>query len=258
MKTTISFLFIAFVLVANAQEYKLVKSYGTEDARQGVAVDENSMYVISNQSISKRDKATGELIKTYQSSILKHLNSGVVYGDKLYCAHSNYSEIPMTSSIEIWNTKNLKHIGSHSFGIDYGSCTWMVRYQDFIYVMFVQYAKEGKRQKNRDVSWSQLVKFDNDWRKIEAWVLPPKLIQHLTPYGLSGGLITTDGKILCTHHDHQEIYVLNFPKMGSELIWESTTKTPIKGQAICEDPANDKIIWGIDKKEKKVLKTKLR
>ena len=34
----------------------------------------------------------------------------------------------MTSSVEIFETEHLTHIESHSFGIAYGSCTWIDRY----------------------------------------------------------------------------------------------------------------------------------
>ena len=44
---------------------------------------------------------------------------------KIYAAHSNYPDWPMTSSLEIWDAETMKHIGTHSFGIQWGSLTWV-------------------------------------------------------------------------------------------------------------------------------------
>ena len=44
---------------------------------------------------------------------------------KLYAAHSNYPEWPMTSSLEILDAETMEHVGSHSFGIQWGSLTWV-------------------------------------------------------------------------------------------------------------------------------------
>ena len=242
---------------SHAQQNIELSRYKVSNARQAVAAGKDHIYVISNDSIIKCDKKTGSIQIAFHDPVLKHLNSGIVNDGKLYCAHSNYPEIPMWGSIEIWDAESLEHIGNHSFGIAYGSCTWIDFYDDHYFVMFVHYSREGRRQKNRDVSWSQLVKFDKEWRHIEAWVLPPKLVERLQPYSLSGGVFVLDGRLICTHHHHQELYILSLPELGSELIWEETIATPIEGQGISLDEYEDNILWGITRDTREVLKTRL-
>ncbi len=240
-----------------AQKSVEIARYKAPQAKQGVVANKEHFIVFSNDSIVKYEKSTGKAIMSTYNKSLKHLNSGVLKNGKLYCAHSNYPEIPMWSSIEIFDEETLKHIGTHSFGIESGSCTWMDIYNGYYYVMFAHYANQGKMEINKDVSWSQLVKYDTEWRRVEAWVLPPELVKHLTPYSLSGGVFMPDGTILCTHHHHQELYALAFPEMGSELVWKATTPTSIHGQAIAFDTFEKDVLWGINKETMEVIKTKL-
>ena len=229
--------------------------YNVPDARQAVAVDKEYIYAISNTRITKLRKDNGEMLKTWEDERLHHLNSGFIRKGVLYCAHSNYPQIPMHSSIELFDTKTLEHIGSHSFGIEYGSCTWVLFHNNYYYVMFVHYNVDKNRQKNRDVSWTQLVKFDKKWRRVNGWVLPEKLVQRITPYSISGAAITSDGMLVCTHHHFKELYILSLPQMGSELVWESTIPSTISGQGIAFDTHEEHILWGIDKANKEVIKT---
>lgn len=242
---------------ALAQTSRELMRYKAPDANQAIAVDKEYIYVINNTAIIKRRKDNGEMVKVFEDKRLHHMNSGIVKKGKLYCAHSNYPQIPMHSSIEIFDTKTLEHIGSHSFGIEYGSCTWLLFRDNYYYVMFVHYDSDKNRQKNRDVSWTQLVKFDKKWRRVNGWVLPEKLVQRVTPYSISGAAFTNNGKLVCTHHHFKELYILALPQMGSELVWENTIPSPISGQGIAFDPYENDILWGIDKANREVIKTQL-
>src|SRR4051812_24274753 len=89
------------------------------EANQAVAADENCLYAIGNHVIGKYDKKTGKRLAGWEcvsGKPLIHLDSGVVHERVLYCAHSNFPGLPMVSSIEMWETESLRHIGSHSFG----------------------------------------------------------------------------------------------------------------------------------------------
>jgi hypothetical protein len=80
------------------------------EARQGVAVDERFYYVIGNRVIGKYDRKSHQRLAVWEGpegGPIEHLNSGVVVDGRLYCAHSNYPGIPMTSSVEIWDTETL-------------------------------------------------------------------------------------------------------------------------------------------------------
>lgn len=104
----------------------LARTYDTFDANQGVAADRRYFYVVDNQRITKHDKATGRPLLQFagaEDGPIVHLDSGVVVGDKLYAAHSNYSESPMESSVEVFDVRTMRHVGTHSFGIHRGSLT---------------------------------------------------------------------------------------------------------------------------------------
>ncbi len=82
------------------------------------------------------------------------LNRYTYVGGKQHYAHSNYPELPMASSIEIFDTGTMRHYQNISFGIQYGSCTWILPGKDCWYVFFAHYENKS-RQPGRDVSWSQ-------------------------------------------------------------------------------------------------------
>lgn len=254
------YLFILLLLATysvTAQTSVELQRYKAPQAKQGVVADKEHFIVFSNDSMVKYDKATGKVVQAFYSDKLKHLNSGIIHDGKIYCAHSNYPSIPMWSSIEIWDEKTLTHIDNHSFGIENGSCTWMDIYKGFYYVMFAHYANPGKMEPGKDVSWSQLVKYDMDWHRVGGWVLPPALVQKLTPYSLSGGVITANGEILCSPHHNKELYLLAFPDMGSELVWKKTIETTIDGQAIAFDTFEPDVLWGISRDTREVIKTRI-
>jgi len=256
MRVTI-FLIIQLIAASLiAQSNTEMHRFKAPDARQAVAANATYFFTINNNRIVKQNKLTGEIENEWEDTRLKHLNSGVIIGDKLYCAHSNYPQIPMHSSIEVFSTKTLAHIQSHSFGINHGSCTWIDQRDGYWYIMFVHYDGDKNRQTNRDVSWSQLIKYNSDWQQVEAWVLPPTLVERVSPYSISGGVFSSNGKLVCTHHHFKELYILSFPQMGSELVWETTIESPIRGQGIAFDTHEPEVLWGIDKSTREVIKTK--
>src|SRR4051794_30493908 len=97
-----------------------VASFDIKEANQAVGVDAEHFYAIDNQSIGKYEKKTGKLVKRWQGpkeGPIVHLDSAMVMDGRIYCAHSNYPEWPMTSSLEIFDATTLEHVGTHSFGI---------------------------------------------------------------------------------------------------------------------------------------------
>ncbi|MCD4665343.1 MAG: hypothetical protein K8R68_08725, partial [Bacteroidales bacterium] len=118
--SVIYLIFLSFsVSWSGERKFEELKRFKAKEARQGIAVDKKFIYVIGTREIGKYDKQTGELAtrwKSKENGPIIHLDSGVIVNGKLYCAHSNYPGIPMTSSVEIWDAEKLQHIGSHSFG----------------------------------------------------------------------------------------------------------------------------------------------
>src|SRR5688572_30140686 len=74
------------------------------EANQGVGVDARHFYAVDNYAIGKYDKKTGKLVKKWQgekNGTILHLDSAMLMNGKLYAAHSNYPQWPMTSSLEV-------------------------------------------------------------------------------------------------------------------------------------------------------------
>src|SRR5690554_6163642 len=244
----------------SAQQLDSIKSFDAPAARQAVAVSDNFLFAIDNVTIEQYDKATGQKLKTWKddSGQLKHLNSGLVWNNKLYCAHSNFPEIPMASSIEVFDPATLEPIESYSLGIDIGSATWIDRYEGHWYIAFAHYSSGSGQEPGKDNRWSQLVKFTDDWQRVGAWIFSKELLERFSGMSNSGGYITDEGDIIITGHDHKELYHLRFPKMGYTLQWVDTWPAPFEGQGIAVDPEDKAIIYGISRSQKKIVKGKLR
>lgn len=232
------------------------------EAKQAVAVDESYFYVINNSTISKFEKSGGKLISTWDGAKegIKHLNSGVVIKGKLYCANSNYPEIPMASAVEIFDVKKMEHVGTHSFGIaEHGSLTWIDQKDGFWWIGFAHYG--GKEaSEGRDVRWTSLVKYDKEWRQVESWVFPKNIISLFTPKSNSGGAWGKDGLLYLTGHDRKEVYVMKLPKSGYTLEHLKTVPAPIEGQGIAMDQSKSKqvILYGIIRSENTVTVSEIK
>lgn len=242
-------------LASDEEAPTLIIQFAAEEANQGVAVDDEYVYAIASTRIGKYEKKTGQLIKQWSPTPdlpLIHLDSGVVVGDLLYCAHSNYPHLPMTSSIEIWDTETLDHIGSHSFGILEGSCTWLDFYDGHWWGVFAHYDGRGGYE-DKDNKWTTLVQFDERWNRLQAWVFPPEVLKRFGSYSCSGGSWGPDGLLYCTGHDLPEVYVLRLPQAGSVLELERIIPFPNQGQGIAFDRSAPGLLFGIQRSEKRVI-----
>lgn len=239
------------------RQVPVIKKFPVEKAHQAVAVDEDFFFVINSATITKHRKSDGEQIQSWDGSPagIKHLNSGVLYKGKLYCANSNFPASPMSSSIEIFDPKTLTPIGSKSLGIDpHGSLTWIDFYDNHWWAGFAQYSGKNM-QEGKDNRYTTVVKYDKKWQKKEAWVFPEPVISAFGNYSNSGGAWTNDGRLLCTGHDAAEVYVMKIPKSGYTLELAETISAPgIAGQGIAIDKTvkNQTLLYGIIRSKKEV------
>jgi hypothetical protein len=237
--------------------YEEQRRFPAAEAGQGVVADAEFLYALNNHTIAKYKKTGGERVALWEGgtdSAIIHMNAGVVLGGRLYCAHSNYPTVPMLSSVEIFDTATLKHVASHSFGRADGSLTWLDRRDGKWIACFVHYGKRGG-EPGRGPEWTQIVEFDDDWRRSGGWSLPADLVVHIGPrgYSVSGGAFGPRGLLYVTGHDHPELYVLAFPTGGSSLKWIATIPITTEGQAFGWDPTNPGILYTIGRKTREVI-----
>ena len=240
------------VPVRDARELRRIRA---TEARQGVAADSGYLYAIDNRRIAKYDKRTGARVGAWEDppgGRIKHLDGGVVIEGRLYAAHSNYPELPMTSSIEVWDAATLRHVESHSFGVHAGSATWVDRRDGAWWVVFANYETTGGLP-GRGVEWTVLERYDDQWRRTGGWTLPPALVERLRPFSNSGGVWAPDGTLYLTGHDHREMYVVRLPAAGSELEWVETIRGITPGQGIALDPAQPRTLYGIDRASTEIV-----
>ena len=252
----ISIMFLININACFCEENKFseLMRFNAKEARQGIAVDEQFIYVIGTSEIGKYDKKNGKFVKSWsnkENGPIIHLDSGVIINSKLYCAHSNYPGIPMTSSVEIWDAETLEHIDSHSFGINWGSCTWVDYFDGYWWASFAQYEK-WKIETGKGTEWTTIVKFDEEWNDLESWIFPDKVIEKFRPMSNSGGSWGPDGILYCTGHDHPELYGMQIPATGSVLELIRIIPIDNTGQGIAWDRSKPGVIYSISKKDRQV------
>ena len=237
-----------------------VRRFPAREANQAVAADRTHLYAIDNTAIGRYDKTTGQRTGGWQcepGKPLIHLDSGIVRDGVLWCAHSNFPGVPMTSSIETWDAATLQHRSSYSFGIYEGSATWIDMRNGLRYVTFAHY-RGNSDEPSRDPRWTTMVEFDGEWRRRQAWVYPAEVVAKLGNYSMSGGVFGRDGRLYCTGHDNAEVYVFSFPAGGSTLVLDETIAMPMHGQGIAFDPDDPSVLYGIDRPKREIVVARIR
>lgn len=224
--------------------------YGAPEARQGVAVDAQNIYAVVNTAIGKYARADGRLLARWASprgGMLRHLNSCIVMAADLVCAHSNHPEVPMGSSVEIFDTATLAHKASHSLGnMDEGSLTFVEPMAGGWLLGFSHYSDEtGVPFKSSD--YSSIISVDEQWRRTGGWLIPASIRKKMAPQAASGGAIGPDGLLYLFGHTLPELYVLAKPSMGVELVHVATIDLDAGGQAFVFDPLEARRIFAIDR-----------
>jgi hypothetical protein len=240
------------------QEAPVVRRFEAPEARQAVAVDAGHFYAITNAWIAKYEKGSGRRVVEWKGAAggpIRHLNSGVVYGGRLYCAHSNYPETPMQSSIEVFDAATLQHVDRHGFGSGYGSATWIIPRDDAWWVAFAHYAGKGG-EPGRGPEHTKLVKYDREWRELGAWTFPKPVVDRWDGMSSSGGAWAADGRLVTTSHHGKELLVLKAPTSSSVLELDSVVPFESEGQGIAID-AQTGLLWSIQRKTGEVLVSRL-
>ncbi len=235
-----------------------VREFPAPEADQGVAVDGRHFYPVDNTVIAKYDRVSGTLISRWvapKNGLVRHLNSCFSESERLWCANSNYSETPHGSSVEIFDTRTMTHVDSHSLGMtEEGSLTWFDHYQGGWIAGFAHYSENGGL-KFKDHTFSSVVTYDAQWRRTGGWLFPAGAIARMAPYAASGGATGPDGLLYLLGHDRPEMYVLARPVMGPTLIHVATIDLEAEGQAFAF--AEGRTIYAIDRRKGAVREIRL-
>ncbi|MGB2717378.1 MAG: hypothetical protein WBC51_24560 [Vicinamibacterales bacterium] len=241
-----------------AQSLRVIQRFQTTEATQAVAVDATFFYAIGNARIGKYDRRTGQRVAVWaevRNGPVAHLNSGIVAGAELYCAHSNYPDTPMVSSIEVFDTTRMTHVRSLPLPSGMGSATWVERKNDEWWVTFAHYAGRGG-ETGKGPEHTRLIRFDNAWRQRGAWAFPAAVVARWDGMSSSGGVWVDDRRLYTTGHHAREIYVLETPTSGSELILREVLPFDSEGQGIAFDRAS-RLLYSIQRRTREVLASRI-
>jgi hypothetical protein len=231
------------------------------EANQGVAVDAEYFYGIGNHALVKHRKDTGERVAEWfgaRGGPIIHINSGWVDGDHLVLSHSNFSQLPMASSLEIYDKRTLQPVSSYSLGIRLGSLTWAVRHQGYWWACFANY-NDGGTTPGFDQRWTFLGQFDDNWQQLQSWLFPPQVVATWGDSSCSGGDWGDDGLLYVTGHDDPQLHVLRVPKQGVTLEYVTTIDVPFEGQSWAWDRSaqGERVIYGISRERQEVIAARI-
>lgn len=233
----------------------LVRAYPAPEAGQGAAVDARHIYAIVNSAIGQYDKTSGALVRRWaqaRDALIRHINSCFAEGQRLWCANSNFPEIPMASSIEVFDTATLSHVESRSLGLqDEGSLVWFDRLGAGWIAGFAHYDERGGLP-FKGSAYASVVTYDAEWRRTGGWMLPASVQERMAPHAASGGAIGPDGLLYVMGHSRPEIYVLAKPRQGPVLLHLATFDIAAEGQAFAWDKTAPRRIAAISRPGREV------
>ena len=234
----------------------VVRRYPAAEAKQGVAVDARFFYAIEDTAIGQYDRQTGARVGGWRGTgdAITHLDSGVVIGTRLYCAHSNYPQTPMVSSVEIFDTTRMEHV-EHVALPHLGSATWLDRARGSWWVAFAHYGATGG-EPGKTPADTRLVQFDNRWRPRRSWSFPGAVVARWGSMSSSGG-VWVGRRLYTTGHDARELYVLEVPPSGSTLVLREIVPFDSHGQGIAFDRAAA-LLYSIQRQTREVLVSRVR
>jgi endonuclease/exonuclease/phosphatase family metal-dependent hydrolase len=227
---------------AEPASWRQIGNLPAAEAHQAAAADGQYVYAIASRTIAKYDRTTGAKLGE-STGAAEHLNSGVLRDGTLYCAHSNYPQVPEQSEIKRLDLRTMELSTFHSLGNCGGSLTWCVLHDGHWWCNFARYGAQNHE--------TFLVQFDTNWNEVNRFTYPGEVIRQLGTRSLSGGL-WRDGLLLTTGHDDPVLFRFRLPTNGTVLELVDQQAIPFQGQGIATDPQTDGLI-GIDRKQKQVL-----
>jgi hypothetical protein len=245
-------------LASTSLSAETVERMAAPAARQGVAVDSRFLYAVDNGAIAKYDRKTGRQVAQWSGDPrdFPHINSCRVIGPELVCAASNYPATPMESRVEVFDPATMKHVRTIPLGHLAGSLTWVDRRDGAWWAGLANYDGRGG-ERGRDHRDTLVARFDDHWRMLKAWTLPPDILERIAPMSISGGAWGADGRLYLTGHDKPEFYELQAPEAGGMLQHIATIDVPVRGQAIAFEQGGSGLLFGIVRASREIVGMKL-
>jgi hypothetical protein len=237
---------------------QVLHRHSAPEADQAVAVDRTHFYAIGSAAIGKYNKTTGMRTAGWEESKkgrVRHLNSGIVSDRWLFCAHSNYPQVPMESSVEVFEIASMKHLYSIPLPRGRGSATWVERLGARWWVTFAHYAGKGG-EAGKGPEATTLVRFSDGWRPQRIWSFPPDLVRRWDGMSSSGGVWARPDRLYTTGHHAPELYVLDVPDSARELTLREVVAIESEGQGIALD-RDEHLLYSIQRRTREVLVSRL-
>jgi hypothetical protein len=158
----------------------------------------------------------------------------------------------MASSVELFDTRTMRHLRSIPLGIRDGSLTWIERHKGRWWALFANYdpPRSHLGRTHRD---TRVVLFNDSWAEVGGYALPETILEKLPPTSISGGSFGPDDLLYLTGHDAPELYVVRVPNQGPVLQHVATIAAPLEGQAWAWDRGAGRTIYGITRRSSEVV-----
>ena len=243
---------LALVLLAgSAEPLPVTLRIPADEARQGAASNGRYVYAIDNSRIGKYRISDGRRVAQWSGDPVRfpHLNSCSASRRKLVCALSNYPAVPHANSVETFDARTLRHLGSRPLGFADGSLTTIERFGGEWWAVFAHYDGKGGVP-GKDAAHSQLVRLDEDFKVTARWSFPNEVVARMRPYSISGASWSPGGQLALSGHSLPEIYIVSLPQAGNELELRATVPVASEGQAIDWDPKRPFALWTISRRDR--------
>lgn len=235
--------------------------HNVKDAYEGVAVGKDFFYAINTKSISKHKIDNGEHVKTVvftNHPRIKHLNSGVVLGNRLYVCNNPDDVLFSYNTIEVFDL-NLEfqyyievtgNTGS-LIAIDYFDNRWWTcfsHYKDHArYTIIAEmYFPRPDLSTAGQTNEKDLVR----WHIRNRYYFPNDIVNRSN--AISGFSFGPDGLVYATGKDCNELFVLHLHRSSPIMSLDRIIKLDIDGQAIDWDRKRKKL-YGIHRGLQKVI-----
>jgi hypothetical protein len=122
------------------------------------------------------------------------MDSGAVVDGEIYAAHSNDDDLPMQSSVEVFDARTMRHVATHSFGVDRGSLTWLDRHDGWWWAGFANHDIVVDDEPYGETDNPQIVKLNDKFNVVAAYTIPREILDRFRPMSNSAALgDPTDG-----------------------------------------------------------------